>query len=139
MFGCYKKLMITLHDKIKDVYKQAAANQWSYPQLFNALKTAGVRSYSVDVLHHKIEYRGDNETISEPGPTGWTLTAGTFNEADVITAIRRAQKHETDYPTFLKEIAASGIPKYYVDMAECTVNYLGADPKDKYVEKVPEA
>lgn len=129
--------MTTLHDKIKNVYKQAAANTWTYPQLFSALKATGVRSYSVDVLHHKIEYRTDTETITEPGPDGWALTAGAFNEADVIKAIRRAQRRETDYPTFLKEIAAAGIPKYYVDMAECTVNYSGSNPKDKYVEKVP--
>lgn len=129
--------MIQLQDKIKDVYQQARASQWSYPQLFHALKAAGVRSYETDVLNFQITYFGDGEKLSESGPAGWKLDAGPFNEAEVVKAIRRAQRRETDYPTFLKEIAAAGIPKYYVSMSEDTVSYVGADPKNKYVEKVP--
>jgi len=129
--------MQTLKDKIKEVYKQAVAGQWSYPQLFKGLKAAGVRSYTMDVLRYTIEYSGDGETFFETGPADWKVTAGAFNIEEVIKAVRRTQRRETDYPTFLKEIAAAGIPKYYVSMTENTVSYVGADPKNKYVEKVP--
>lgn len=129
--------MTTLKNKIKDVYQQAAANQWSYPQFFNGLKSAGVRSYTMDVLKHTIEFTGDQETHLEPGPADWNLTAGAFNKEAVIKAVRRVQQRETDYPAFLKEIAAAGIPKYYVSMTDNTVSYLGADPNNKYVEQVP--
>ena len=129
--------MTTLQDKIKDVYKQAMAGRWSYPQIFKALKSVGVRSYTTDVLHYTIEYSTDEETFRDTGPADWKVTAGAFNQEDVIKAVQRIQRRETDYPAFLKEIAAAGIPKYYVSMTENTVSYLGADPKNKYVEKVP--
>lgn len=128
--------MLTLKDKIKEVYKQALAGQWSYPQIFKGLKSVGVRSYTTDVLHYTIEYSGDGETFLETGSVDWKATAGTFNKEEVIKAVRRTQRRETDYPTFLKEIAAAGIPEYYVSMTENTVSYVGADPNNKYVEKV---
>lgn len=129
--------MNAFQQKIKDVYQQARANQWGYPQLFKGLKSAGVRSYRMDVVNYAIEYVGDGESVLEHGPSTWKVEVGTFNEADVIKAIRRTQRQETDYPTFLKEIAAAGIPRYDVSMSENTVSYMGSDPKNKYVEKVP--
>ena len=128
---------MTFEDKIKDVYAQARTNAWSYPQMFKALKAAGVRAYTVDVLKHVLEYSGDGEKLVETGPSAWKVELGNFNEAEVIKAVRRSQRRETDYPTFLKEIAASGVPKYYVSMSECTVSYVGVDSKNRYVEKVP--
>ena len=129
--------MLSFQDKIKDVYKQAKAGNWNYPQMFNGLKTIGVQSYTMNVLKYTIEYVGGDETFLEIGPSGWKVDLGMFNEAQVIKAVRRSQRKEIDYPTFLKEIAAAGVPKYYVSMSECTVSYLGADEGNKYVEKVP--
>lgn len=129
--------MRTFQDKIKDVYQQAKAGNWSYPQLFDGLRAIGVRSYTMDVLQYTIEYSGDSETLLETGPTAWKAQLGDFSEAEVIKAVRRSQRRETDYPTFLKEIAAAGVPKYYVSMSERTVSYVSSDPRNKYVEKVP--
>ena len=124
-------------DQIKEVYQKARASHWSYPQLFKGLKDIGVRSYTMDVLHYTIEYSSDQATFLETGPSGWKVELGAFNEAEIIKAVRRSQRRETDYPTFLKEIAAAGVPKYYVSMSEDTVSYVGSDDKNKYIEKVP--
>ncbi len=129
--------MSTFQDKIKDVYVKGRANGWKYPQLFQGLKDAGVQSYTMDVVNYAIEYLAEKESFVEKGPATWKVVVGDFNEAEVIKAVRRSQRQETDYPTFLKEIAAAGVPKYYVSISECTVSYVGSDPKNKYVEKVP--
>lgn len=128
---------MTLEVKIKDVYVQARANKWKYPQLFAGLKAVGVKSYSVDVTKHTIEYREEGNSVVHSGPAGWNVKLGAFNQNEVINAVRRSQRGETDYLTFLKEIAAAGVPRYYVSMAESTVSYFGAKPGDQYVEKVP--
>lgn len=129
--------MTALQGKIKGIYQQARAQKWKYPQLFQGLKSVGVRSYTMDVVNYVLEYSGDGETFIEKGPAGWKADVGPFDEAEVIKAIRRSQRQETDYPTFLKEIAAAGIPKYYVSMSDGTVSYVGFDVKNKYIEKVP--
>lgn len=128
---------MNLNEKINAVYPKAVAEKWTYPQLFDALKSEGVRSYTVDVPVYKTQYFGDDERVMHEGPKGFTATVGPFDQSGVIAAIRRAQRRETDYPTFLKEIAASGIAHYRVDMKDRTVSYFGKDPANRYVEKVP--
>ncbi len=137
IFRLQNKDMTTLQDKIKAVYKEGLANHWNYPQLFKGLKEAGVTSYSVDVIRYRITYFSEGRTFVENGPKDWKVEIGSFKEEEVVKAIRRAQRRETNYQTFLKEIAAAGIPKYYVSMSECAVNYLGVDIQNKYVEKIP--
>ncbi len=130
--------MMKLSEKIDAVYKKAIAGELtSYPQLFDALKNNGVSYYHVNVSCHQIEYVGDNDHVVHEGPAGFNVEVGAFNEHSVIQAIRRSQRRETDYPTFLKEIAAAGISNYRVDMTERTVSYFGQDPAQKYIEKVP--
>lgn len=131
------KLKMTFHDRINAVSQKARSQNWTYPQLFDALKAEGVKSYKVDVRCQRIEYWGDYEHAVHDGPSGFNPPVGTFNESQVIVAIRRTQRKETDYPTFLKEILAAGIRHYHVDMKERTVSYFGIDPTNKYVEKVP--
>jgi uncharacterized protein YbcV (DUF1398 family) len=131
------KHMTTFIDHLNMIFKHAAIEKWSYPQVFDALKVSGVRYYITDVVRYEIEYFGDEESAVEEGPEGFRAEIGPYNEAKVIEAIRRTQRKETDYPTFLKEIAAAGITNYRVDMQDRTVSYFGNDPKNKYIEKVP--
>jgi uncharacterized protein YbcV (DUF1398 family) len=129
--------MTTLIDHLNIIFKHAAIEKWSYPRVFDALKAAGVRYYITDAVRYEIEYFGDEVSALEEGPEGFRAEIGLYNEAKVIEAIRRTQRKETDYPTFLKELAAAGISNYRVDMQDRTVTYFGYDPKHKYVEQVP--
>ncbi len=122
------------------VYQQARDHKWKYPQLFDALKAAGVERYEVDVLKYEIKYVGGKTNIVHPAPEGFTsLSAGAFNPAAFQLALTRSQKQEITYPEFLAEIAAAGIVWYRVDMGPRTVTYHGKDKRDKIVEPVPPA
>ncbi len=125
--------------QIKEILAQAAAEKWSYPKTFDALKAAGVESYDVKVAQHEIIYHSADGDLREGPPAGFKPTPanGTFNQDGVIAAIRRSQRKEITYPQFLQEIAAAGAHTYRVDMAERTVSYQGAQG-EKYVEKVPQ-
>jgi uncharacterized protein YbcV (DUF1398 family) len=129
--------MAAFIDHLNTIFKHAAVEQWSYPRVFDALKAAGVRYYITDVVRYEIEYFGDEESAVEEGPQGFRAEVGVFNQAKVVEAIRRTQRKETDYPTFLKEIAAAGVSNYRVDMKDRTVSYYGHDPRNKYVEQIP--
>ncbi len=117
----------------------ARDNKWTYPQLFEALKNAGVDRYEVDVLKHEIKYIGGGATVPVAAPEGWTPLprAEKFNAIELTQALERIQKGDTTYPQFLAEIAAAGVSFYRVDMHPRTVTYHGPTREDKLVEKVP--
>ncbi len=124
----------------KEILAQAAAEKWSYPKVFDALKAAGVQSYDVRVAQHEIIYHSADGNFREGPPSDFkpSPAADQFNQEGVIAAIRRTQRKETTYPQFLQEIAAAGTHTYRVDMAERSVSYHGAHG-EKYVEKVPQS
>ncbi len=123
---------------LQQVYKQATDNKWSYPQLFDALKSIGVERYEVDVLTYTVKYVGGKTSITHPAPVGFTpLSAGKFDAAAFHVALKRSQKRESTYPQFLAEIAAAGIVWYRVDMGPRAVTYHGKDKRNKIVEPVP--
>ncbi len=128
-------------ESINRVYKEAAEKQWSYPYLFNSLKSIGIERYEVNVLTHEIKYVGGGTSLLGPKPQGADykpLKAGPkYDEPALKLAIKRSQERAITYPQFLEEIAAAGIAFYRVDMGPRTVTYHGPG-KDKLVEKVPE-
>jgi uncharacterized protein YbcV (DUF1398 family) len=126
-----------LKEKVNAVYAQITP-AWGYPQLFEALKKAGVSSYETNVAIHSIHYYGVDGDFIQEIPSEVLSISKEFNQEALIKAIRRSQAKETDYQTFLKEIAQAGVPHYKVNMQERTVSYFGCDPTRKYVEKVPE-
>ncbi len=123
---------------IKELGKKAEAEQWSYPQLFEALKEAGVTSYETNVPEFLVVYKTADEEIDAPIPPDWESlkVAPELDEAGVKEAIAQAQRHEISYPEFLAEIATSGVEHYHVDMETRTITYNGADGK-ALVETVP--
>jgi uncharacterized protein YbcV (DUF1398 family) len=125
---------------IEQLGEQAKNEKWSYPQLFDALKQAGVVSYETNVPEFEIVYKTDADEIYTPIPNDWISlsVAPELDEAGVKEAIAQAGRHEISYPEFLAEIASSGVSSYSVDMENRTITYKGDDGK-ALVETVPPA
>ena len=123
---------------VKSVLRRSAEGKWAYPNIFNALKNAGVERYETNVLTHEIKYVGDGSSFVETAPPGFKPLQGgaEFNVSALKLAIARSQAREITYAEFLAEIAAAGVPFYRVDMGPRTVTYHGAN-REKHVEKVP--
>jgi uncharacterized protein YbcV (DUF1398 family) len=126
-------------EAVKEVYKKAAERNWTYPEIFNALRDIGIERYETNVLTHEITYVGGGSSYTQLAPNGFqTLELGPkFDEAALKKALSRVQNRETNYIQFLGEIAAAGVPFYRVDMKPRTVTYHGKNRIDKLVEKVP--
>lgn len=127
-------------EKIKALQQKAVEKQWSYPYLFNSLKSIGIERYEVNVLTGETKYVGGKMNVMQPSPEGSTPRAlgPSFDAEAVKAAVRRSQAREITYPQFLDEIAAAGVPFYRVDMRPRTVTYHGADKTRKHVEAVPD-
>lgn len=123
---------------IQNLTVKAQNEKWSYPKIFDELKSLGVKNYRVDVATHEIIYEGiGNSVVEEPKESKKTLKIGAvFNITQVQQAIRNNQQKKTNYAQFLEEIAAAGVSHYEVNMEKRTVNYQGKN-NEEYIEKVP--
>jgi uncharacterized protein YbcV (DUF1398 family) len=124
---------------VEEIFTKGKQEQWPYPQIFDALKAAGVEFYETDVATHNIVYHGSGESFEEPPPPGFAPLKPNahFNAGGVKSAIQRNQSRQTDYMVFLGEIARAGVVRYRVDMDARTVSYFGGSG-EAYVEKVPQ-
>ncbi len=126
-----------LEAKVRGISYRAVKEGWPYPQIFNALKSAGVRYYEVDVCHHIIRYVALSERyVADPPNNFQVINASlSFNQDAIKKAIYRAQMKAIDYTAFLHAIAEAGVIKYRVNMMDRTINYMGSN--DQYIEEVP--
>ncbi len=123
-----------------DLAEQRAAGK-SYPVYVNNLREIGVESYWVSVASgDRRIFSAANEPVLEiPGIGKQLSCAEGFDEAALKTALHRTQTGQSDYPTFMAEIAAAGVHNYTADLLQHTVTYIGKNPSDKYAETVPHA
>lgn len=110
----------------------------TYPVYVNNLKEAGVHSYTVDVATHDRHIFSDDANTPLVIPGNKPLKcADKFDEAALKTALKRTQTGQSDFPTFMKEIADAGIHTYKADLLKRTVRYMGSDTDNYYEEAVP--
>ena len=109
--------------KVKDIAVRGKKEHWPYPQLFNALKGAGVEFYETKVANHEITYHGDRHRwMDDKSHSHGALTiAQSFDETAIKEAIRKSQIQQTTSAQFLVNMAAAGVTAYRVDMTDRTV------------------
>jgi uncharacterized protein YbcV (DUF1398 family) len=113
-----------LLDKIKEAQKSTT----SYPDLVKRFIVIGIQSYTVNVATEIILYRFDNGILEilqrENVPC---VITEKFNVDLVVKAIRDNQAGKSDYPTFMKSIAAAGVYFYEATLTgdNKRVTYIG--------------
>jgi uncharacterized protein YbcV (DUF1398 family) len=124
--------------RVEEIFTKSKPEKWSYPQIFDALKEAGVEYYETEVPTHGIVYHGSGDSISEPPPPGFTtLKVGANFDAEGVKLAIERNRTKPDYVVFLQEIARAGVVRYRVDMSARAVSYLGGAGQ-AYVEPVPQ-
>ncbi len=122
---------------LQRIRHQAASEKWSYPQLFEAFKEAGVEFYEVEVATNAIVYEGQGTSIRiDPSGIRRLRIATNFDPQGVARAIEENQERKTDYFQFLTAIAASGVERYRVDMATRRIEYRSSSGQI-HTESVP--
>ncbi|NEU08044.1 DUF1398 domain-containing protein [Flavihumibacter sp. R14] len=122
---------------IHDIEQQALG--LSYPRYVQKLKEIGITNYEVRVKNHNrkfTSYKGQELLLTGDLPE--VICADEYNRAAVKAAVRRTQEGLTDYPEFLKELAAAGIHNYLADLDSMKILYMGKNAGDLYTEAIPE-
>lgn len=129
---------MALSKKAFDLAEQRAAGK-PYAVYVNNLREIGVERYWVNVAStdRRIFAAANDPVLEIPGNGKKLSCAERFDEAALKMALRRTQTGQSDYPTFMAEIAAAGVHDYTADLLQRTVTYVGKNPSDKYAETVP--
>jgi uncharacterized protein YbcV (DUF1398 family) len=98
-----------------------------FPHVVDRLTSAGVHAYRADLIRMESTYYGEGRESHDStlplcdGPP----IAPQFREADVVAAVRAAQRGEIGYADFLRRIMQAGCASYSVFIDGRKVMYFG--------------
>ncbi len=118
------------HSKVK-----SGAN---FPAFIRDIKELGVTHYESFVADGHTDYFGKNDfkTSSPAKYPDLTITDDSNTEQFKID-IKAHQEGKTDYPTFCKDCAKSGIKKWVVNIENMTCTYYDKAGNEALVEQIP--
>jgi uncharacterized protein YbcV (DUF1398 family) len=109
-----------------------------FPQYIQALKNLGVISYEVSVRDASVMYLGlDNFLIKTTTGLDPLVIVLTPDLETFISDLKNHQNGNTDYPTFCRDCAKSGIEKWRVLIDALTCTYFDISGNAVLVETIP--
>lgn len=118
------------HDKVK--------SGADFPKYIQEIKNLGVIGFETFVVDSHTEYYGkDNyKTHSESMYANLEINS-TSNKTEFVKRLQKHQKGETDYFTFCKDCAETGIEKWIVSLTDMTCIYYDKNGNEILVEQIP--
>ena len=109
-----------------------------FPEYIQEIKKIGVTAFETWVSDSHTEYFGTNgfRTKSEPKYEELTI-ANTCDKENFIHYLKIHQKGETDYFTFCKHCAETGIEKWLVSLDKMTCTYYDKEENEILTEIIP--
>lgn len=109
-----------------------------FPAYIQDLKELGVTHYETFVHDGHTDYFGYNghKITSAPKYSNLPITE-TSNKKQFQTDLKLHQEGKTDYPTFCKDCAESGIKKWAVHITKMTCTYYDKAGNRILVEQIP--
>lgn len=110
-----------------------------FPAYIKNIKKLGVTFYETFVIDsHTVYYGANNYKISSVAKYE-TLTIAQISNIEQFRAnIKAHQQGKTDYATFCKDCAKSGIEKWAVCMEKMTCTYYDLAGKEILIEQIPQ-
>lgn len=123
--------------QIKDAHSKVKSGA-DFPKYMQDIIALGVTSFETFVFDNHTDYSGkDNFKISSEGRSEKLLIATESNIEQFKKDIKLHQQGETDYPTFLKDCAKSGVERWIVVMDKMTCSYYDKEGNEMLVETIP--
>jgi len=109
-----------------------------FPKYIQEIKGIGVTAFETWVTDSHTNYFGKNDfqTKSEPQYASLTI-ASKSDKAKFMHCLKIHQNGETDYVTFCKHCAETGIEKWVMDLDKMTCTYYDKSKNEILIEKVP--
>ncbi len=128
--------MFTLQ-QIHDAHAQVKSGA-DFPRYMQDLITLGITSFETFVFDNHTQYCGkDGFTIGSEGFTETLTLNGKYNGDQFKADLKSHQLGNTDYLTFLRDCAKSGIEKWIVLMDKMTCTYYDVLGNAVLVESIP--
>jgi len=110
-----------------------------FPAYIEEIKSLGVTHYETYVMDGHSEYHeGDNYTAKIPAKYAPLLIADTVKIKEFKTELIAHQRGKTDFLTFIKMCAYTGIEKWKICMNKMTCTYFDKDGNEVLVEEIPQ-
>jgi uncharacterized protein YbcV (DUF1398 family) len=110
-----------------------------FPKYIQEIKQMGVTSFETWVTDSHTEYFGENNYQTKSLPQYENLTiADSSNREKFCRYLKIHQQGETDYSTFCRHCAETGIEKWFVCLDEMTCTYYDKAKNKILVEQIPQ-
>ncbi len=120
----------TAHGKVK--------SGADFPPFIQEIKELGVTHYEVYVIDGHIDYHGvNNYTLKVPEKYEPLTVADTAKIEQFKAELIAHQQGKTDYLTFIKMCAETGIEKWEIFMDKMTCTYFDKERNEILVENIP--
>lgn len=109
-----------------------------FPKYIQEIKTLGVTGFETWVTDSHTQYFGADgyQTSSDPMYTPLSIAEAT-DKTTFTDRLKIHQQGQTDYLTFCKDCAATGIEKWRVDLGKMTCTYFDKAGQEILVERIP--
>ena len=123
--------------QIKEAHSKVKSGA-DFPRYIQDIIALGVTSFETFVFDNHTDYFGkDNYFTSSQGFSETLVVANESNIEQFKSDLKSHQQGNTDYMTFLKDCAKSGVEKWIVVMDKMTCSYYDKNAKVMLVEKIP--
>lgn len=110
-----------------------------FPAYIKEIKLLGVTHYEAYVTDGHIDYHGsNNHTAKVPAKYAPLVTADTAKVEEFKAGLLAHQQGKTDYLTFIKMCAETGIEKWEICMDTMTCTYFDKRANKILVEEIPQ-
>lgn len=109
-----------------------------FPAYIQEIKTLGVTHYEAYVSDGRTDYHGENgHTATVPAKYDAIEIVKSINTEVFKAELLAHQQGKTDYLTFIKMCAETGIEKWEIRMNEMTCTYFDSSGNKILIEQIP--
>lgn len=125
-------------EQIKTAHSQVKSGA-DFPAYIQAIKKLGVTHYETFVSNGNADYYGLNDYKVSSGAKYSDLKIAEVTHIEQFQSDLKAhQQGKTDYPTFCKDCAQSGIEKWVIDIEKMTCTYYDLAGNEVLEEVIPQ-
>ncbi|HRG38738.1 MAG TPA: DUF1398 family protein [Bacteroidia bacterium] len=129
--------MFTL-EQIKAAHAKVKSGA-DFPAYIQDIIKLGVTSYDTYVTDGHVDYKGiENHKLTASAKYEELIIAEISNKEQFLKDLKAHQQGKTDYPTFCKDCAKSGVYKWEVRMDTMTCTYYDKAGNELLVEVIPQ-
>jgi len=123
--------------QIKEAHSKVKSGA-DFPKYMQDIIALGVTSFETFVFDNHTDYYGNDNYFTSSQGFSETLTIANKSDIEQFKLdLKSHQQGNTDYMTFLKDCAKSGVEKWIVVMDKMTCSYYDTNGNEMLVEKIP--